>query len=211
MESIRMRFFNGHEMNDRKPIWVKCSDVLTSKEKGDNTLRRRPHSGIEQQQYLQLIAYVSDVNLINMNDRWIWSKEGSCKFSVASARRLIDDQRMSTVSTKTRWVIVVSIKIYVFACKMKFDRLPTRFNISRRSIDIDSILCTSCKVAAKTVSHVFFSCHLARDVFRLISLWWDFSYVELSTYENWLDWLSNLHISPKHKKLIVCLISRWSI
>nr|GEY89976.1 RNA-directed DNA polymerase, eukaryota, reverse transcriptase zinc-binding domain protein [Tanacetum cinerariifolium] len=289
MESIRMRFFNGREMNDRIPIWVKWSDVLTSKEKGglgvpslyalnrailfkwvwrfysqksslwakvirgihgedgglykntkfnhhsiwldiireikplkdkgvdlcsfihkrmgngifalecaknisvadkmlstnlDNTLRRRPRSGIEQQQYLQHIAYVRDVNLINMNDRWIWSKEGPGEFSVASARRLSDDQRTSTVSTKTRWVTVVLIKINVFAWKMKLDRLPTRFNISRRGIYIDSILCTSCKVTAETVIHVFFSCHLVRDVFRLVSLWWDFSYVELSTYEN---------------------------
>nr|GEV87670.1 RNA-directed DNA polymerase, eukaryota [Tanacetum cinerariifolium] len=92
----------------------------------DNTLRRRPRSGIEQQQYLHLIAHVSDVNLINMNDRWIWSKEGSGEFSVASARRLIDDQRTSIVSTKTRWVTVVSIKINVFVWKMKLDRLLMR-------------------------------------------------------------------------------------
>nr|GEU53016.1 RNA-directed DNA polymerase, eukaryota [Tanacetum cinerariifolium] len=199
MESIRMLFFNGHEMNDRKPIWVKWSDVLTSKEKGGlgvpslYALNRallfkwvwhfysqksslwakedtwKGDSNLKTK-FPRIFALKCAKNISAADKMWIWSKEGSGKFSVASARRLIDDQRTSTVSTKTRWVTVVLIKINVFACKMKFDRLPTRFNISRCSIDIDSILCTSCKVAAKTVSHVFFSCHLARDVFRLISL-----------------------------------------
>ncbi|GJT74711.1 RNA-directed DNA polymerase, eukaryota [Tanacetum coccineum] len=143
-----------------------------------------------------------------MQDRWVWSK---CEFSVASARRLIDDQRMPYVSTKTRWVTVVSIKVNVHAWKVKIDRLPTRINISRRGMDIDSILCLSCNAAVESVSHVFFSCHIARDVFRLISNWWDYDYIELSLYEDWFVWLLNLRISSNHKKLIkgVCFISWW--
>ncbi|GJU98233.1 RNA-directed DNA polymerase, eukaryota, reverse transcriptase zinc-binding domain protein [Tanacetum coccineum] len=34
MESIRCHFFNGVDHNGKKPIWVKCSKVLASKEKG---------------------------------------------------------------------------------------------------------------------------------------------------------------------------------
>ncbi|GKD13180.1 hypothetical protein Tco_1197587, partial [Tanacetum coccineum] len=34
MESIRCHFFNGIEHNEKKPIWVKWSKVLASKEKG---------------------------------------------------------------------------------------------------------------------------------------------------------------------------------
>ncbi|GKA35403.1 RNA-directed DNA polymerase, eukaryota, reverse transcriptase zinc-binding domain protein, partial [Tanacetum coccineum] len=179
----------------------------------EESFRRSPRSGIEQEQYLKLIASVEDVVLINMQDRWVWSKEGSGEFSVASARRLIDDQRMPYVSTKTRWVTVVPIKVNVHAWKVKIDRLPTRINISRRGMDIDSILCPSCDAAVESVSHVFFSCHIARDVFRLISNWWDFDYIELSSYEDWFDWLLNLRISSNHKKLIegVCFISWWYI
>ncbi|GJX03064.1 RNA-directed DNA polymerase, eukaryota, reverse transcriptase zinc-binding domain protein [Tanacetum coccineum] len=229
MESIRSQFFNGSDLDDRKPIWVKWNNVLASKEKGglgvirgilsddgklhkkfnhyhpsiwldnfhevrllkdqgvdlcsfihkkmgngsdtsfwedtwkgvldfkttfpriyslesdknitiadkifdsslEESFRQSPRSGIEQEQYLKLIASVEDVVLINMQDRWVSSKEGSGEFSVASARRLIDDQRMPYVSTKTRWVTTVSIKVNVHAWKVKIDRLPTRINISR--------------------------------------------------------------------------------
>ncbi|GKC13990.1 hypothetical protein Tco_1010772 [Tanacetum coccineum] len=102
----------------------------------EESFRRSPRSGIEQEQYLKLIASVEDVVLINI-DRWVWSKEGSGEFSIASVRRLIDDQRMPYVSTKTRWVTAVPIKVNVHAWKVKIDRLPTRINISRRGMDID--------------------------------------------------------------------------
>ncbi|GKB48739.1 RNA-directed DNA polymerase, eukaryota, reverse transcriptase zinc-binding domain protein, partial [Tanacetum coccineum] len=146
-----------------------------------------PRSGIEKDQYLKLWASVEDVVLINMQDRWVWAKKGSGEFSVASARRLIDDQRMPNVSTKTRWVTIVPIKINVHAWKVKLDRLPTRFNILRRGMDIDSIVCPSCGVAVESVNHVFFSCHIAREVFHSISNCWDISFIELSSYEDWLD------------------------
>ncbi|GJY19607.1 RNA-directed DNA polymerase, eukaryota [Tanacetum coccineum] len=143
-----------------------------------------------------------------MQDRWIWPKEGSCEFFVAFARRLIDDRRLPNVSTKTRWIKVVPIKVNVHAWKVKLDRLPTRLNISRRGMDIDSILCPSYGVTVESVSHVFFTCHIAREVFHSISNWWDINFMELSSYEDWLEWLLNLRLSSKHKKMIegICYI-----
>ncbi|GKB30829.1 RNA-directed DNA polymerase, eukaryota [Tanacetum coccineum] len=38
-----------------------------------------------------------------------------------------------------------------------------RLNISRRGMDIDSILCPSCGMAVESASHVFFTCHIARE------------------------------------------------
>ncbi|GKA02854.1 hypothetical protein Tco_0675635 [Tanacetum coccineum] len=123
----------------------------------EESFRRSPRSGIKQEQYLKLIASVEDVVLINMQDRWVWSKEGSGEFSVASARNRFIYKRMPYVSTKTRWVNVVSIKVNVHAWKVKIDHLPTRINISRRGMDIDSILCLSCNAAVDIVVIVFFS------------------------------------------------------
>ncbi|GJT66463.1 RNA-directed DNA polymerase, eukaryota, reverse transcriptase zinc-binding domain protein [Tanacetum coccineum] len=179
----------------------------------EDSFRQSPRSGIEQDQYLKLLASVESVVLINMQDRWIWSKEGSGEFSVASARRLIDDRRLPNVSTKTRWIKVVPIKVNVHAWKVKLDRLPTRLNISRRGMDIDSILCPSCGVAVESVSHVFFTVHIARELFHSIFNRWDINFMELSLYENWLEWLLNIRLSSKHKKMIegICYIMWWSI
>ncbi|GJU21549.1 RNA-directed DNA polymerase, eukaryota [Tanacetum coccineum] len=57
---------------------------------------------------------------------------------------IIDDQELLTVDSKTLWIKSVPIKVNILAWKIKLEALPTRFNISRRGIEIDSILCPIC-------------------------------------------------------------------
>nr|GEZ38070.1 RNA-directed DNA polymerase, eukaryota [Tanacetum cinerariifolium] len=101
---------------------------------------------------------------------WVWSLESSGEFYVASVRKVIDEKRLSNVNTMTRWIKCVPIKVNVSAWKIKIDALPTRLNISRRGIDIDSILCPICDCGVESSSNLFFSCSLARQVARKISL-----------------------------------------
>ena len=118
---------------------------------------------------------------------------GSGEFSVASVRRYIDDHMLPDVSSKTRWLKAVPKKVNVHAWKVKLDSLPTRFNLSRRGLDIQSILCPICGKVAETTSHIFFSCSMTRDIYRKISTWWNFHLSEVSSFEEWRVWLSNIH------------------
>ncbi|GJY05566.1 RNA-directed DNA polymerase, eukaryota [Tanacetum coccineum] len=68
----------------------------------DYSFRLAPRGGVEQSQFVDLMIKVEGVSLVNMNDRWVWSLEGSGDFSVASVRKLIDDKRLPEVSSKTR-------------------------------------------------------------------------------------------------------------
>ncbi|GJS17475.1 hypothetical protein Tco_0411947 [Tanacetum coccineum] len=52
-------------------------------------------------------------------------------FSVASARRRIDEICLPNIGEETRWVKCVPIKINVLAWKIKTDALPTGSNISQ--------------------------------------------------------------------------------
>ncbi|GJU70760.1 hypothetical protein Tco_1262165 [Tanacetum coccineum] len=56
-------------------------------------------SGVEQYQLTDLTAYVEGVVLGVTPDRWYWMLDGSGEFSVASARKVIDDNRFPEVST----------------------------------------------------------------------------------------------------------------
>nr|GEV77987.1 RNA-directed DNA polymerase, eukaryota, reverse transcriptase zinc-binding domain protein [Tanacetum cinerariifolium] len=56
--------------------------------------------------------------------------------------------------------------INVFMWRLALDRLPHRFNLSRRDFDIDSILCPLCSRAAETKDHLFSFCEIACDVWR---------------------------------------------
>ncbi|GKC16651.1 RNA-directed DNA polymerase, eukaryota, partial [Tanacetum coccineum] len=110
---------------------------------------------------------------------WSWSLEGSGVFSVASVRKLLDDKRLPIVSSQTRWIKAVPIKVNILAWKVRLDCLPTRLNISRRGMDIASILCPICGSAVESSSHVFFDCQVTKDNFRKICHWWDVDFMEV--------------------------------
>nr|GEU45700.1 RNA-directed DNA polymerase, eukaryota, reverse transcriptase zinc-binding domain protein [Tanacetum cinerariifolium] len=128
----------------------------------------------------------------------IWIED----FSVASVRKVIDDKSFSKVDSKTRWIKYVPIKVNVHAWKVKTDSLPTRFNVSRRGIHIDSIMCAICAKWAETSSHLFFSCCMARQTVRMITRWWDVPCGEVDSYEDWINWFVNLRLSYKHKQML---------
>ncbi|GKB24959.1 RNA-directed DNA polymerase, eukaryota, reverse transcriptase zinc-binding domain protein [Tanacetum coccineum] len=129
------------------------------------SFRRTPRGGVEQSQMADMLSMIEGVSLVSMNDRWVLSLEGSGDFSVASVRKLIDDRRLSDVSSKTRWIKAMHIKVYVHAWKVRLDCLPTRLNISRRGMDIDSILCSICGNAVESSRYLFFDCHVVKEIF----------------------------------------------
>nr|GEX45562.1 RNA-directed DNA polymerase, eukaryota [Tanacetum cinerariifolium] len=145
---------------------------------------------------------VREVGLVPMSDRYIWSLEGSRDFSIASIRKVIDDKLLPNVSSKTRWVKYVPIKVNILAWKVKMDALPVRFNLSRRGIDIGSIVCPVCESGVEIVSHLFFKCSLLRQIARKVSSWWNVDYVDANSYEEWLDWLGSLRLPTKLKLML---------
>nr|GEY37642.1 nucleotide-binding alpha-beta plait domain-containing protein [Tanacetum cinerariifolium] len=177
------------------------------------SLHRNPRVGIEQVQFTNLSSTLEDINIVDMRDRWVWSLEGTDDISVASVRRRIDDLRLQVVSSKTIWVNSVPIKINIHAWKVRNDGLPTRLNISKRGMDIVSISCPVCGLAVESVSHIFFACQFAREVFYKVCSWWDITFTELSCYKDWSIWLLNIRLHSKHKKLIegVCYSMWWEI
>nr|GEW84743.1 RNA-directed DNA polymerase, eukaryota, reverse transcriptase zinc-binding domain protein [Tanacetum cinerariifolium] len=79
------------------------------------SLHRQPRDGVEIEQFRALTTAVEGVLLHDMIDRWKWSLKGSGEFSFASARKLIDDNRLLGPPQKTRWLKVVPIKINILA------------------------------------------------------------------------------------------------
>ncbi|GKE54098.1 hypothetical protein Tco_1489254 [Tanacetum coccineum] len=118
-----------------------CKNIDVASKLSQNSLpftfRREPKGEVEQDQ-------VEGTSLVNIRDRWIWSLQSSGDFTVASIRKLNDEFTLSEVSSNTRWIKAVPIKVNVLAWKIKLDNLSTRLNISRRGMDIDYIICPTC-------------------------------------------------------------------
>ncbi|GKA14104.1 RNA-directed DNA polymerase, eukaryota [Tanacetum coccineum] len=88
------------------------------------------------------------------------------------------------------------------AWKVRYGFLPTRLNLSRRDLDIQSNLCANCNKEVESTNHVFFACSMARDLYHKIASWWDINYSEFSSYEEWLEWLLNMRIQYDRKKIL---------
>ncbi|GKC47199.1 RNA-directed DNA polymerase, eukaryota [Tanacetum coccineum] len=105
------------------------------------------------------------------------------KKTVDVALNCVTPDRFPEVSTQTRWIKAVPIKVNIHAWKVRMDCLPTRLNISRRGIDIPSILCPVCGSVTESSSHLFFDCLVAKDNFCKICRWWEVDFMEVHTFD----------------------------
>nr|GEU42597.1 RNA-directed DNA polymerase, eukaryota, reverse transcriptase zinc-binding domain protein [Tanacetum cinerariifolium] len=154
-------------MNKRTKVGGIMSRAKSWKEIVNNFDSRIPRGGIEQVQFIELQRFTEGIVFANSRDRWSWSLEGSGVFSVASIRRIIDDKFLPAFSSKTRWVSMVPIKVNIIAWK-----------------------------EVESSNHLFFACHFAREILSRIALWWDVPFIEMSSYEEWLLWISTLRCEP---------------
>nr|GEW23386.1 RNA-directed DNA polymerase, eukaryota, reverse transcriptase zinc-binding domain protein [Tanacetum cinerariifolium]GEY80284.1 RNA-directed DNA polymerase, eukaryota, reverse transcriptase zinc-binding domain protein [Tanacetum cinerariifolium] len=122
-----------------------------------DTFRRLPRGGAEEEQRGHLLSRMDGLILTNIPDRWAWSSEATGEFSFIFVRQLIDDSILLKEEVGTRWVIVMPIKINVFAWRVRWDKLPTQLNLSFKGIDILTIVCPLCHSSIESGSHIFFS------------------------------------------------------
>ncbi|GJZ19505.1 RNA-directed DNA polymerase, eukaryota [Tanacetum coccineum] len=100
------------------------------------------------------------------------------------------------------WVKFIPIKVNVFSWRARRDRLPTRVNLSRRGVLLDSHLCPLCTAAMEDVQHVFFRCDVARVVLRKICRWWDLDWQEICSFSDWDAWFLSFRLSSRLKSIL---------
>ena len=119
-------------------------------------LRRPPRGGAEFSQMEALITLIGTFCLSDKSDYWSWSLGGIESFSVASVRSLVDAVTLGPPTDVTPWNNCLPIKVNVFVWRLMLNKLPTRFNLDRRNINVDSLLCPNCLVDIETSNHIFF-------------------------------------------------------
>ncbi|GJY87422.1 RNA-directed DNA polymerase, eukaryota, partial [Tanacetum coccineum] len=166
-----------------------------------NVLRRLPRSGIELVQFTDMVNSISQVKLSDSPDCWEWDLSSS-GFSVASARRIIDENLLLGNASITRWVQCIPIKVNIFIWKLSLNKLPTLENLDSKGVDLDSVLCPVCNDQIECVNHIFFACGLAKDLWRLMAKWCSVDLPEVFSISDWFSWLDASHM-PKRSKIII--------
>ncbi|GKA16602.1 RNA-directed DNA polymerase, eukaryota, reverse transcriptase zinc-binding domain protein [Tanacetum coccineum] len=118
-------------------------------------------------------------------------------FTVASVRSLIDSHTLDVGPIATRWNRSIPIKVNVFLWRMILNKLPSRVNLDRRGIDVESLLCPICHEDVEAVNHILFTCELAKDLWALLARWWELDIPFCANISEWFSWLDSLSISNK--------------
>ncbi|GJX54394.1 RNA-directed DNA polymerase, eukaryota [Tanacetum coccineum] len=179
----------------------------------DSSFRRHVRGGVETQQLENIQDLVRSKVLSNVDDRWAWDLNGGGDFCVKDARDLVDEVLLPKENVATRWIKTIPIKVNVFAWKLHLDRLPTRSNLLKRGIQVQSSLCPICNVLQEDTSHLFFSCDVALAISRLICRWWNVSWSPVDSYSGWLKWFNSIRLGSKLKGILedVFYVSWWCL
>ncbi|GJX11690.1 RNA-directed DNA polymerase, eukaryota [Tanacetum coccineum] len=177
-----------------------CSVASKFQDSIVSLFRRQVRGGAENSQFAQLQELVGPTILSNSADRWYWDLNGCGEFCVKDVRNLLDAHFLPKEDHATRWVKLVPSKINVLAWKVSLDRLPTRLNLISRGVTISSSSCPVCDSASEDLSHLFFSCSMASDVYRLVCRWWNIGCPSIGSYSDWLSWNQLLFADKKPRK-----------
>lgn len=105
-------------------------------------------------------ALISQLCLLDGDDYWAFYLDNS-----------IDS---SSISNVTYYMCnnILPIKCNIFSWRLANGRLPTRVNLDRRGIHLDSTRCPCCDQDLETETHIFLNCHVAADLWTFIFKWW---------------------------------------
>ncbi|GKA93226.1 RNA-directed DNA polymerase, eukaryota [Tanacetum coccineum] len=142
------------------------------------TFRRPIRGGIESQQMDSLNDLLQTIVLSDSNDRWVCDLAGDGSFCVKDIRNRIDDVILPSTPIPTRWLKIIPIKVNIFMWRARLGCLPTRDNLVRRGVLVDSTACPSCSVNEESVNHTLFCCDLARTVLQRICRWWNLALLD---------------------------------
>lgn len=78
--------------------------------------------------------------------------------------------------------------------------MPTRENLDKRGIDLDSIRCPLCDDDVETEDHLFVSCKLSADIWIDVFKWWDLTNVSPTSLNDMMYVADHAPIEDKHRR-----------
>ncbi|GKC51189.1 reverse transcriptase domain, reverse transcriptase zinc-binding domain protein, partial [Tanacetum coccineum] len=149
---------------------------------------RNSFSGYNASQLVILQNMISSIILNDSEDTWTWSLGGNF-FTVRSARCQIDGEFLLDQGHSTRWNQIIPKKVNIFVWRASRDRLPSRWNLSRRGIEVNSLNCPICDAGTETSFHTLWACSLASLVWIRVFKWVDLFIPTISSLSDLFIWI----------------------
>ncbi|XP_071712667.1 uncharacterized protein [Rutidosis leptorrhynchoides] len=150
------------------------------------------------------ITNVTDFKVGTSNlDSWKCNIQGNGMFSTTTIAQLVDDKLLSipTATFETERNKLLPQKIGLFIWRVRLNRIPDRFELDKRGIDIDSLRCPVCDNGNETIDHIFLRCSFAKDVWDRVYKWWNLGSFPHNNLEGMFKGFKHVNRSTSPSKL----------
>ncbi|GKE02830.1 RNA-directed DNA polymerase, eukaryota, reverse transcriptase zinc-binding domain protein [Tanacetum coccineum] len=93
----------------------------------------------------------------------------------------------------------LTTKINISSWRISHNRLPPRFNLDRRGIDLHSTCCPVCDEDIETEEHLFSSCFIAIDIWAKVLVWWNIPNMTISSLMDAVNLADRVAIPTNHR------------
>jgi len=106
-------------------------------------------------------------------DRPIWVGDDKHEYTVKSGYSVLNNKgTMHTCQVfQLLWNLNIAPLAIVCAWRIFLDRLPTRFNLERRGMQLGNVQCPMCQEEVETTQHLFNTCKVAHKVWNHCKRW----------------------------------------
>ncbi|XP_071687323.1 uncharacterized protein [Rutidosis leptorrhynchoides] len=156
---------------------------------------------------------INQVFICEREDKWVFSPASDGLFSVKKTRDIIDSRNLITSNTSTVWFKFIPRKVNVFLWRFRLNALPLRWNLSAKGIEINSIVCPVCNNGVEDLSHLFFGCSFALDIWYKSRLWMDCGFPSLHSWDDLFSWFgaSSFTNGMKDKVIGIVVTILWAL
>nr|KAJ0224599.1 hypothetical protein LSAT_V11C100034420 [Lactuca sativa] len=96
----------------------------------------------------------------------------------------------SSTGESLKWTHEVPWKVNYFIWRAKLYRLPTARALTRRGIQIMSVLCPYCELEEEDTAHVLFRCPMASKVWEYVCHWCNIPYLQFQNAEEMVKYVA---------------------
>jgi len=123
----------------------------------------------EWEKYLkeQMKTMISNVNWnVNGQDRLVWAGDENQEYTFKFGYSILNSEDLMQTSEifQLLWSTKITPSAIVCAWRLLLDRLPTRYNLARRGVQVGNMQCSLCLEGLETAQHLFNTCIMAQQV-----------------------------------------------
>ncbi|XP_071688100.1 uncharacterized protein [Rutidosis leptorrhynchoides] len=172
---LKSLFYRFYMLDSHKDASVaERISTINSTSVGNWNWTRSP-SGRSLDDLMELNNLISTVSLSGRPDSWKCSLDPSGIFTTYSLSKLINSLKygIHSKSLSPSRNKFVPQKIFIFSWRVIQQKIPVRYELDKKGIDLHTILCPLCDQHIETIEHVLVNCHKANSIWSQLLVWWN--------------------------------------